>query len=105
LFVERFTAPVKESFMAKVRQKVMILYLSDSALDSDVKGWTFYDGTGKEHHTTGDSDQAPYNNGLDALLDGWRVIQFPQLIPPYPGMEYTTSFQLYEYIFEKLEEI
>jgi len=105
LVVECFNASVKESFMGKVRQKVMILYLSDSALDSDVKGWTFYDGTGKEHHTTGDSDQAPYNNGLDALLDGWRVIQFPQLIPPYPGMEYTTSFQLYEYIFEKLEEI
>jgi hypothetical protein len=91
--------------MPNVRQKVMILYLSDSALDSSVKGWTFYDGTGKEHHTTGDSDTPPYENGLAALLDGWRVIQFPQLIPPYPGLEYTTSFQQYEFIFEKLEEI
>ena len=39
------------------------------------------------------------------LRDGWRVIQFPQLIPPYPNMEYTTSFQMYEFIFEQLEEI
>ena len=42
---------------------------------------------------------------MDALLDGWRVIQFPQLIPPYPGMEYSTSFKKNEYIFEKLETI
>ena len=42
------------------RQKLLILYLNTSALDSDVKGWTMYDGTGREHHTTGDSDQRPY---------------------------------------------
>jgi hypothetical protein len=91
--------------MSKLRQKVMVLYLADSALDSSVKGWSLYDGTGKEQHTTGDSDTPPYGTGLEALLDGWRVIQFPQLIPPYPGLEYTTSFQINEFIFEKLEEI
>jgi hypothetical protein len=91
--------------MAKVRQKVLVLYLGNSALDSNVKGWTIYDGTGHNHHTTGDSDTPPYKTGLDALCDGWRVIQFPQLIPPYPNMEYTTSFQMYEFIFEKLEEV
>lgn len=91
--------------MAKVRQKVLVLYLGNSALDSTVKGWTLYDGTGHDHYTTGDSDVPPYRTGLDALRDGWRVIQFPQLIPPYPNMEYTTSFQMYEFIFEKLEEV
>ena len=91
--------------MAKVRQKVLVLYLSNSALDRMVKGWSLYDGTGKEHYTTGDSDIPPYRTGMDALRDGWRVIQFPQLIPPYPNMEYTTSFQMYEFIFEKLEEV
>ena len=91
--------------MAALRQKILILYLSSSALDDDVRGWTVYDGTGKEAHTTGDSDQRPYQTGLDALKDGWRVIQFPQLIPPYPGLEFTTSFQKYEFIFEKLEEV
>jgi hypothetical protein len=91
--------------MAKVRQTVLVLYLSNSALDSMVKGWSLYDGTGKDHYTTGDSDIPPYRTGMDALRDGWRVIQFPQLIPPYPNMEYTTSFQMYEFIFEKLEEV
>jgi hypothetical protein len=87
------------------RQNVLVLYLSNSALDSDVMGWSKYDGTGKENHTTGDSLEAPYKTGLHALRDGWRVIQFPQLNPPYPGEEYSTSFMKYEFIFEKIEEI
>lgn len=91
--------------MATWRQKVMVLYLDNSALDSNVKGWSFYDGTGQEAHTTGDSLEPPYATGLDALKDGWRVIQFPQLIPPYPGAEYSTSFMKYEFVFEKLEDI
>lgn len=90
--------------MGKLRQKILILYLANSALDSEVRAWTRYDGTGKERPTTGDSDSPPYDTGLEALLDGWRVIQFPQLIPPAPGTEYSTSFMRFEYVFEKLEE-
>lgn len=86
------------------RQKVLVLYLSTSALDSDVKGWAIYDGTGQNAYTTGDSLEAPYETGLDALKDGWRVIQFPQLIPPYPGEELSTSFMKYEFIFEQIVE-
>ena len=91
--------------MGQLRQQVLVLYLANSALDSAVKGWSIYDGTGKQSHTTGDSLTPPYATGLDALLDGWRVIQFPQLIPPYPELEYTTSYQQNEFVFEKLEEI
>jgi len=95
------------------RQIVLVLYLGNSALDSDVKGWSMYDGTGKNTYTTGDAIgdgsgsgmHAPYATGLDALKDGWKVIQFPQLIPPYPGVEYNTSFMKYEFIFEKLENL
>jgi hypothetical protein len=91
--------------MAKRRQKILVLYLKSSALDSPVVSWSVYDGTGKENYTTGDGETPPYETGLDALKDGWRVIQFPQLIPPYPGLEYSTSFQHHEFIFEQLEEI
>ena len=91
--------------MSRLRQKVLVLYLANSALDSGVKGWSIYDGTGQTHPTTGDSDVPPYRTGLEALLDGWRVVQFPQLLPPYPNMEYTTSFQMYEFIFEQLVDV
>ena len=91
--------------MSRLRQKILVLYLANSALDSGVKGWSSYDGTGQTNPTTGDSDVPPYRTGLEALQDGWRVVQFPQLIPPYPNMEYTTSFQMYEFIFEQLVDV
>lgn len=90
--------------MATIRQQVLTLYLSTSALDSRVLGWSMYDGTGEQAHTTGDSDSPPYETGLDALRDGWRLLQMPVLIPPYPGEEYSTSFMKYGFVFEKLED-
>lgn len=85
-----------------MRQKILVLYLNTSALDSEVRAWAMYDGTGEVDHTTGDSFEPPYTNGLDALRDGWRAIQFPTLFPPYPGEEYTTSFMKYQFVFEKM---
>ena len=85
-----------------VRQQVLVLYLSSSALDARVVGWSSYDGTGQTAHTTGDSDVPPYATGLDALKDGWRLFQAAQLLPPYPGHEYDTSFLKHEFFFEKL---
>jgi len=91
--------------MERRRQQVLVLYLSNSALDSGVIGWSLYDGTGKDAHTTGDSDSPPYRTGLDALKDGWRLFQMSQMIPPYPGDEYATSFLKHECLFERLESI
>ena len=91
--------------MAPLRQKVMVLYLSSSALDTRVVAWAFYDGTGRETHMAGDSEKPPYETGLEALRDGWRLLQMSPLLPHYPGEEYTTSYQKYEFLFEKLEEV
>ncbi|WP_326778410.1 hypothetical protein [Streptomyces sp. NBC_01445] len=85
-----------------VRQQVLVLYLGTSALDSEVVGWACYDGTGRTHPTTGDSDEPPYKTGVAALEDGWRLFQAAQLIPAPPGSEYETSFLKHEFFFEKL---
>lgn len=87
-----------------IRQQVLVLYLATSALDSDVVGWSVYDGTGRTSPTTGDSDEPPYESGVHALEDGWRLIQAAQLIPPYPGREYDVSFLKHEFFFERLVE-
>jgi hypothetical protein len=84
------------------RQQVLVLYLHTSALDSAVVGWSMYDGTGRATPTTGDSDEPPYETGVAALRDGWRLFQAAQLIPPYPGHEYDVSFLKHEFLFEKL---
>ncbi len=85
-----------------LRQQVLVLYLSSSALDSTVVGWSAYDGTGRTDPTTGDGDVPPYETGLDALKDGWRLFQAAQLLPPQPGHEYGVSFLKHEFFFEKL---
>lgn len=85
-----------------LRQQVLVLYLGTSALDADVVGWARYDGTGRTSPTTGDSDEPPYGTGVDALLDGWRLIQAAPLIPPYPGGEHDVSFLKHEFFFERL---
>ena len=92
-------APTSSSTL---RQKVLVLYLASSALDDRVVGWANYDGTGLTHPTMGDSDEPPYKTGLDALLDGWRMIQAAQLLPPATGQEYDVSFLKHEFFFEKL---
>ncbi|MCD0445089.1 hypothetical protein LO763_15845 [Glycomyces sp. A-F 0318] len=85
-----------------MKQQVLVLYLNTSALDADVVGWAFYDGTGRTSPTTGDGDVPPYGTGAEALRDGWRLFQASQLVPPYPGHEYDTSFLKHEFWFEKL---
>ncbi|MEU0089590.1 hypothetical protein [Kribbella sp. NPDC006257] len=85
-----------------LRQQVLVLYLASSALDARVVGWSEYDGTGATSPTTGDSDVPPYETGLDALKDGWRLFQAAQLLPPQPGHEYDVSFLKHEFFFEKL---
>jgi len=86
----------------ELRQQVLVLYLATSALDDRVVGWSVYDGSGATRPTTGDSDEPPYETGLDALKDGWRMIQAAQLLPPQAGHEYDVSFLKHEFFFEKL---
>ncbi|MBM3213601.1 hypothetical protein FJZ36_01575 [Candidatus Poribacteria bacterium] len=91
--------------MPNLRQKLLVLYLHTPDLYGSVVAWTQYDGTGRDAHTSGDSETPPYASVVAAMRDGWRVIQFPQQFPAYPGMEYTTSYLRFEYILEKMEDI
>ncbi len=87
-----------------IRQQVLVLYLSTSALDAPVIAWARYDGTGRTRHMAGDSDQPPYRTGLAALEDGWRLIQAAPLEQHSPGAEFRTGYLKYEFFFEKLVE-
>jgi len=87
------------------RQKVMVLFLASSALDTRVIAWSFYDGTGQKRHMAGDSDEPPFKTGLDALLDGWRLIQANPLVGHVSGDEFKTDYLKYEFFFEKMVNI
>ncbi len=55
--------PAQGGSRMNVRQQILVLYLATSALDSEVVGWSAYDGTVRTSPTTGDSDEPP-----DALV-------------------------------------
>ena len=84
------------------RQKVLVLYLANSALDAPTIAWAVYDGTGETLHMAGDNDQAPYATGLAALKDGWRLFQASQLNPHPRGEEFDIAYLKYEFWFEQL---
>lgn len=86
-------------------QKILILYLHSSALDSRVTAWSSYDGTTKVPPVSGDEDEPPYATGIDAMRDGWRVIQMSGLAPQTGELEYEPGLLAFEVIFEKIEEV
>ena len=86
------------------KQKVLILYLATSMLDSEVIACSLHDGTGKNFHMPGDSEEPPYETGTDALLDGWRLFQASTLEQHKSGDEFRTGYLKYEFFFEKIEE-
>ncbi|MGD8417442.1 MAG: hypothetical protein PVH91_10320 [Pseudomonadales bacterium] len=87
-----------------IRQRVLVLYLSSSALDSSVIAWANYDGTGRTRPMAGDESEPPYRTGVHALRDGWRLIQASALAQHGHGDEFRTGYFKYEFFFEKLVE-
>jgi hypothetical protein len=88
------------------RQQVLVLYLATSALDTPVVGWSFYDGAASgPTPPVEDRPTPPYATGVDALRDGWRLIQMSSLVPPDPDTERQVSYLKHEFVFEKLVAI
>jgi hypothetical protein len=83
-----------------LRQQVLYLWASGSALDSGVVGWAFHDGTEGDGPAPPDADP-PYRTGVQALRDGWMLLQSSQLVPPAPGEEHQNSYLEYEFVFER----
>lgn len=92
-----------EKELGRERQRLMVLYLSSSALTSRVIAWSTYDGYGTERPETGEESAPPYTTGAEALRDGWRLVSAAPLLPPEVGTEYSTSFLKFEFWFERLE--
>ena len=82
------------------RQQVLYLWLNGSALDDGTIGWAFYDGADGAGPTLPASDP-PYATGVDALRDGWMLLQSAPLRAPDPGEEHRNSFLEYEFVFER----
>jgi len=66
-----------------------------------VKGWSYYDGWSDDPVSIGHESKPPYRTGLEALRDGWRLIQASPLIDHGEGSEFRTGYLKYEFFFER----
>lgn len=87
----------------ELRQQVLLLCLHTPELHARVIAWTFHDGSGARAELPARSHgRPPYDTGVDALEDGWRLIQMTPPPTPTPGHEHQLSFLKHEYLFERL---
>ena len=95
-----------DRWAGELRQRVLVLYLRSSALDSEVIGWSLFCGkeSGDEPFASGPGaeDEPPYKTGVHALRDGWRLIQASTLRAAPAGQELQTDYLKYEFFFEQL---
>lgn len=88
----------------KVRQQLLILHLATSDLGSATVAWALYDGAspaGARQMQSGDTAEPPYSSVLEAMRDGWNVLQLAALPVYLPGHEHETGHLPYEYVLER----
>jgi hypothetical protein len=88
---------------ATPRQRLLYLHTRAPSITASIIGMA------QHEPVTGGSDTLhtraswPYETVHDALVDGWQIIHFPNLMAPYDDRE--LSYVGYEFILQKLEEV
>ena len=81
------------------KQLILYLYSKSTNLRSPLGGWALYDATATDEPVLPSQD-APYTSVLDAVNDGWRIVQFPR--PElYNFTDVDNAYLTYEFILQK----
>ncbi len=88
-----------EDLVTTPRQLLLYLTAGSTNLRSGIVGWVFYDPT-KDHEPTLPSDEPPYRSVLDAMADGWQVVQFP-VSKMYEYKDLGNDYVGFDYILQK----
>ena len=87
------------TLLATPRQMVLYLYSKSTSMRSAIAAWALYDPT-KPYEPTLPSQDAPYASVIEAVEDGWRIVQFPR--PElYQFSDIDNAYLGYEFILEK----
>lgn len=90
--------------MVTERQQILILHLANPDLGSQTVAWALYDGAAPGNQlqmNSGDSEEPPYASVVDAMRDGWFVLQLPALPVYRRGEEHEHGHLPFEYILER----
>lgn len=87
------------NLLGSKKQLILYLYSKSTNLRSPLGGWAVYDATAPDEPVLPSQD-APYASVLDAVSDGWRIVQFPR--PElYNFTDVDNAYLTYEFILEK----
>ena len=81
------------------KQLLLYLYSKSTNLRSPLGAWALYDATAPDEPVLPSQD-APYASVLDAVRDGWRIVQFPR--PELHNFsDVDNAYLTFEFILEK----
>lgn len=101
-----------EALLAEPRQKILYLYSKSTNMGSAIASWALYDPCEPEQAdqlVASDTfatapklpcQDPPYSSVLDAVADGWRVVQFPRE-ELHPFADTDNSYLGFGFILEK----
>ena len=87
-------------------QDILVLFQTSPGLDSATIGWSRYEaskGTGISDLV--DEAEPPYSNAMEAMRDGWQVIQMSELTPRSPDDAYEDGPLPYQTVLAKYREL
>ena len=88
-----------EVLLTKPRQMVLYLYSKSTNMRSAIASWALYDPT-VSYEPTLPSQETPYDSVIEAVNDGWRIVQFPRA-ELYQFSDIDNTYLGYEFILEK----
>ena len=88
-----------ETLLTEPRQLVLYLYSKSTNMRSAIASWALYDST-VPYEPTLPSQDVPYDSVIEAVNDGWRIVQFPRA-ELYQFSDVDNTYLGYEFILEK----
>lgn len=84
------------------RQRLLYLHTRAPSITAAVIGMAQHEPVANGCDTLQTRAEWPYATVHEAIVDGWQVVHFPNLMAPYDDRE--MSYVGYEFILQKLEE-
>lgn len=88
---------------AQPRQRLLYLHTKAPSIYAAVIGMAQHEPVAGQKDRLRTITDWPYQTVHDALVDGWQVIHFPNLLAPYDDRE--LDYVGFEFILQKLEEM
>ena len=85
-------------------QDILVLFQDSPGLDGHVFGWSRYYASDL-NPTIEDEEMPPYKTAIEAMRDGWRVVQMSELKDRSADEAYTVGVFRYQTVLEKFTEM